>query len=207
MLKLWGRTSSINVRKVLLVLNELQIPFERIEAGAAFGVVNTPEYRAMNPNGLVPVIEDDHIGVLWESNVIVRYLASRHSAGRLYPDDVTARFNAERWMDWQQTTMNPAGRDAFLQMIRVPEPQRQQKLVEQSVAAMVPLLDMLDTHLATREWMLGDHLTVADIPIACEMHRWWGTPLPHAPHPNLRRWYDAMLARPSSRGVLDLPLS
>jgi glutathione S-transferase len=207
MLKLWGRTSSINVRKVLLALNELQIPFERIEAGAAFGVVDTPAYRAMNPNGLVPVIEDAHIGVLWESNVIVRYLASRHSAGRLYPDDMAARFNAERWMDWQQTTMNPAGRDAFLQMIRVPEPQRQQKLIDQSVAAMVPLLDMLDVHLATREWMLGDHLTVADIPIACEMHRWWGTPLAHAPHPNLRRWYDAMLARPSSRGVLDLPLS
>ncbi len=207
MLKLWGRTSSINVRKVLLALNELQIPFERIEAGAAFGVVNTPEYRAMNPNGLVPVIEDDHIGVLWESNVIVRYLGSRHSAGRMYPDDMNARFNAERWMDWQQTTMNPAGRDAFLQMIRVPEPQRQQKLIDQSVAAMEPLLAMLDAHLATREWMLGDHLTVADIPIACEMHRWWGTPLAHASHPNLRRWYDAMLARPSSRGVLDMPLS
>ena len=112
MLKIWGRLSSINVRKVVLAARWLAIPFQRIDAGHEFGMVDTPEYRARNPNGLVPLIEDDGF-VLWESNVIVRYLCAKHSAGTFYPQALAARFDAECWMDWQQTTLNPAGRGAF----------------------------------------------------------------------------------------------
>jgi glutathione S-transferase len=206
MLKFWGRTSSINVRKVLMTLQELGIAFERTDAGQAFGIVQTPAYRAKNPNALVPMIEDGDF-VLWESNVIVRYLCAKHARGTLYPEDLHARFDAERWMDWQQTTFNPAGRDAFMQLIRTPTEQRKLELIEKSRVATEALLDLLDAHLAQRAYMAGTQFTMADIPLACEMHRWSGLPLAHPVRPHLDRWYQSVLARPSSRGVLDLALS
>ena len=123
MLKIWGRITSINVRKVVFAAQELGVAFERLDAGLSFGIVRTPEYLARNPNGLVPLVEDDQV-VLWESNVIVRYLCARHAPDALYPLALPARFDAERWMDWQQTTLNPAGRTAFMQWIRTPAERR-----------------------------------------------------------------------------------
>jgi glutathione S-transferase len=206
MIQLWGRLSSINVRKVVLTLQLLELPFERHEAGGTFGVVRTPDYLARNPNALVPLLDDDGY-TLWESNVIVRYLAARHAAGSLYPTDLRRRFDAERWMDWQQTTLNGAGREAFIQLVRTPAPQRRQEALDASVAATEPLWDLVDAHLATRPWFAGDALTVADIPIACEMHRWRGLPLAWRPRPHLDAWYARMQALPAAPGVLDLPLS
>jgi glutathione S-transferase len=206
MLKFWGRVTSINVRKVLMAVQELGIAFERTDAGMAFGIVQTPDYRAKNPNALVPMVEDGDF-VLWESNVVVRYLCAKHALGTLYPEDLRARFDAERWMDWQQTTFNPAGRDAFMQLIRTPAEQRKPELIEKSRVATHALLDLLDAHLAQRAYIGGAQFTMADIPLACEMHRWRGLPLPHPPRAHVDRWYQSILARPSSRGVLDLPLS
>lgn len=206
MLKIWGRISSINVRKVVLTAQLLELPFERIDAGASFGVVQTPEYKARNPNALVPLLDEGDF-TLWESNVIVRYLAARHDEGGLYPRELRTRFDAERWMDWQQTTLNGAGREAFIQYIRTPPERRSQQAIDASVAATQPLLATLDAHLATHPFMAGDRLTMADIPIACEMHRWWGLPLLHPELPHLRRWYDGIRSRPAARGALDVPLS
>ena len=206
MLKLWGRISSINVRKVVITAQWLELPFERVDAGAAFGVVRTPGYLAHNPNGLVPLLEDGDFS-LWESNVVVRYLCARHGAGHRYPQELRARFDAERWMDWQQTTLNPAGRDAFVQLFRTPAEQRKPASIDASVAATEPLLAMLDAHLARRPFIAGDAMTMADIPIACELHRWWGLPLEFPARPHLRRWYDGLLALPAARGALDVPLS
>ena len=115
---------------------------------------------------------------------------------RLYPQDLRTRFDAERWMDWQQTTLNGAGREAFIQLVRTPEGQRSSQAIATSVAATEPLLAMLDAHLARRRFMAGDRLTMADIPIACEMHRWWGLPLQHPAHANLQGWYDGIRALP-----------
>ena len=206
MLKIWGRLSSINVRKVVFTAQWLQLPFERIDAGASFGIVQTPAYQAHNPNALVPLLEDGDF-TLWESNVIVRYLAARHAAGSLYPEALRQRFDAERWMDWQQTTLNPAGRDAFLQWIRTAPERRNPQAIADSVAATEPLLRLRDTQLARTPFLAGDTLTMADIPVACELHRWWGLPMEHPRHPHLARWYEGILALPAARGVLDLPLS
>ena len=206
MLRLWGRLSSLNVRKVVLAAQLLDIPFERIDAGMAFGIVQTPEYKAQNPNALVPLMDDEGF-TLWESNVIVRYLGAKHGPGTFYPEDLRERFDAERWMDWQQTTLNPAGRDAFVQLIRVPAERRDAALVRASVDATEPLLALLDAHLARQPFMAGGRLTMADVPIACEMHRWWGLPLEHAGHPHLARWYAHLRGLPAARGVLDLQLS
>ena len=206
MLHIWGRISSINVRKVVWAVQYLNLTHRRTDAGGQFGIVKTPDYLAHNPNALVPLLEDGDFR-LWESNVILRYLCARHAPGTLYPQELKARFDAERWMDWQQTTLNPAGRDAFVQLIRRPGGQVDATRVDASVAATTPLLDLLDAHLARQPFMAGSQLTMADIPIACEIHRWRGTPLPHQPRAHLDRWYQHMLALPASRGVLDIVLS
>ena len=206
MLRIWGRMSSINVRKVVWTVQALGLTHQRTDAGGQFGIVQTPEYLARNPNAMVPLLEDGPF-TLWESNVIVRYLCAKHSDGQLYPGSLEGRFDAERWMDWQQTTLNRAGGPAFIQWIRTPAEQRQSAVIAASVAATEPLLQMLDTHLATRPWMAGEHFTMADIPIGCEIHRWWGLPQPRPTLPHLERWYAAILARPATRGVLDLALA
>ena len=206
MLKIWGRMSSINVKKVVWTAQELGLDFQRTEAGGLFGLVKTPDYMALNPNSLVPVIEDDGF-VLWESNVIVRYLCARHSAGDMYPTDLRERFDAERWMDWQQTTLNPASRPGFWQLVRTPPEQRDAVLIAESNAAVEALMAMLDAHLAQRSFMVGERFTMADIPVACEVHRWFGLPQPRQSRPHLERWYDSLCVRQASKGVLDLALS
>jgi len=210
LLRLWGRLSSINVRKVVWTAQELGLPLQRTDAGGQFGIVREAYYLGLNPNGLVPVMEDegsDGPVVLWESNTIVRYLCAKHAPGQLYPEPLPARFVAEQWMDWQQTTLNPAGRAAFMQWIRTPAAERNAALIAQSVAATEPLLALLDAHLARQPYMAGAQFTMADIPLGCDVHRWFGLPQerPHWPH--LERWFAALQARPGARGVLDQALS
>ena len=212
MLKIWGRISSINVRKAVWAAQEVGVAFERIDTGGKFGGTQTPEYLARNPNAMVPAIEDGEGAMrltLFESNVIVRYLCARYAPGVLYPAGLAERFGAERWMDWQQTTLNPAGRDAFIQLIRTAPAQRDAQKIAASIAAMEPLLQLLDQHLASHPYLQGAQFGMADIPVACEVHRWWNLPAaayqrPHYPH--VERWFAAMLARPASRGVLDITI-
>jgi glutathione S-transferase len=205
-LRLWGRMSSINVRKVVWTVQELGLSAQRTDAGGQFGLVTQPEYRSMNPNGLVPLLDDGEV-TLWESNVIVRYLCARHAPGRLYPEGLAARFAAEMWMDWQQTTLNPAGRTAFLQLVRTAPEQRDDAAIAQSVAETEPLLDLLDAQLSQRAYLAGETFTMADIPVACEIQRWSALPLAHPPRPHLERWYQAVSARPGAVGVLDQALA
>ena len=206
MLHLWGRLSSINVRKVVWAVQELEEPMQRTDAGGQFGLVRDADFLARNPNGLVPLLEDGEVR-LWESNVIVRYLCAQYAPGRLYPEALAARFDAERWMDWQQTTLNPAGRHAFLQLIRTPAEQRDESLVAASIAATEPLLDLLNQHLSAHEYLCGDVFTMADIPVACDVHRWFALPLERATRPNLERWFKLLADRPGARGILDISLS
>ncbi len=206
MLKIWGRISSLNVRRVVWTAQALQIPFERVDAGLRYGVVKTPEYMQKNPNSLVPLLEDGDF-VLWESNAIVRYLCAKHSLGKMYPENLQQRFDAERWMDWQQTTFNPAGGPAFMQYFRTPLDQRNAEVIAKSTAATENVLAMLDAHLATHAYMAGDALTMADIPIASEIHRWWELPQPRPVFVNVERWYAHILKHPASKGVYDFALT
>lgn len=206
MLHIWGRITSLNVRKVVWAAQECGVPFQRTDAGRAFGIVQTDAYKALNPNALVPTLEDGEL-VLWESNVIVRYLLAQYGDSTLYPTDLAARFDAERWMDWQQTTLNRAGSAAFMQWIRTAPAQRDMAAIAASVAATEPLLRQLDAHLQKQPFMAGAHFTMADIPIACEVHRWVNLPQSHPELPALERWYHAVSTRPATRGVLDVPLA
>ena len=212
MLNIWGRISSINVRKVVWCAQELGLDFQRTEAGGKFGIVQTPEYLALNPNAMVPTIDDgegEERVTLWESNVIVRYLCAKHSHGALYPIDLPERFDAERWMDWQQTALNPASGGAFVQWVRKPAEERDPAVIARSVHATEPLFALLDAHLATRAFVTGTKFTMADIPLGCEAHRWFGLPptdytRPSWPH--VERWFADLRTRTAARGVLDLTL-
>jgi glutathione S-transferase len=144
--------------------------------------------------------------VLWESNVIVRYLCAKHALGTLYPEPLRARADAERWMDWQQTTLNRAGRDAFIQLIRTPADKRDPRLLERSVAATESLFALLDRQLADRAYICGERFTMADIPLGCEAHRWFNLPRTHVSWPHVERWYAALRARPATDTVLDQSL-
>jgi glutathione S-transferase len=206
MLKIWGRISSVNVQKVVWVADEMGLKYERIDAGGAFGKTKSPEYLAMNPNSLVPVIEEDGF-VLYESNAIVRYLAARDSGGKLWPEDLRKRADVDRWMEWQSSSFTPAMRDAFWQLVRTPEDQRDLGAVEKSRAESERLAGILDAHLANRRYLTESGFTAADIVVGCATHRWLLLPVKREPRPNLQRWYDEIKSRPGARQVTSLPLS
>jgi glutathione S-transferase len=207
MLKIWGRITSVNVQKVVWCADELGLEYERIDAGGSFGKTKTAEYLAMNPNALVPTIEEDHGFVLYESNAIVRYLAAREAAAKLWPKDLRKRADVDRWMEWQATSFTPAMRDAFWQLIRTPADQRDAAAVEKSRAETERLAGILDAHLAKHHYVTDHGFTAADIVIGCAAHRWLLLPVQREARPNLQRWYAEIKSRPAARQVVSLDLS
>lgn len=206
MLTLWGRLNSINVQKVAWCLEEVGVPYDRLDAGGAFGIVSTPEYRRLNPNGLVPVIEDDGF-VLWESNAIVRYLAAKHPQAGLWPEDPRARADADRWMDWQATSFTPAMRDVFWQLLRTPPDQRDPGAIERSVAKSAEMAAILDQHLAGKTYLTGETFGMGDIAAGCAAHRWLNLPISREPRPHFERWSRLIRERPAAATILVTPIS
>ncbi|MCB1500574.1 MAG: glutathione S-transferase family protein [Bauldia sp.] len=206
MLTVWGRINSINVQKVLWTLAEIGIDYRRIDAGMAFGVNDTPDYRAMNPTGLIPTIDDDGY-VLWESNVIVRYLAAKYAPGKLYPEDVAGRFHAERWMDWQATAFYPSMIPIFLGLIRKVPEHSDPAVIEACRLRAEACLSILDAELATRSFLNGDSFTIADIPAGAVANRWYRLPVRRESHPIVEGWLARLAERPGFKAHLDHPLS
>lgn len=206
MLRIWGRVNSVNVKKVLWAADELGLKHERIDAGMQYGVTKTPEYLKMNPNALVPTIEDDGF-VLWESNTIVRYLCAKHGMGGLCPADLRARADAERWMDWA-FTFQGAMRNVFWGLIRTPPEKRDAKAIEEGVARSAELLKgTLEASLRSRPYVAGDAFTMGDIPIGCEVQRWMRVPIARPAFPAVEAWFERLRARPAFAKHVDIPLS
>lgn len=206
MLTIWGRANSINVQKVLWCCGELDLEYERIDAGNEFGVNKTAEYLALNPNGFVPTIEDEEIK-LWESNVIVRYLAHKVGDGRLCPADIRTRFDAERWMDWQATVFWPVLRPLFIQLIRTPAAKRDPAVISEGEKLSLAAVRILDQCLCDKTFLAGDAFSMGDIPAATTVHRWYALDIEHPDLPNVQRWYDLMKRRRSFHEVVMTPLS
>ena len=206
MLKLWGRTNSINVQKVTWTLAELGLAHERIDAGMAFGKVGESWYRTMNPNALIPTIDDGGT-VLWESNVIVRYLAAKYAPGKLIATDPAGRAEAEMWMDWQQSAVYPGLGPVFLGLIRTPPEQRNHTAIEAGRTAAEAALQKLDAHLAKRAYIASDQLGVADIALGVVAYRWKALPIERAATPHLDTWYQSLVARPAFAKHVMLPLT
>jgi glutathione S-transferase len=206
MLKLWGRLNSINVQKAVLALEELGLPYERTDAGLQFGINRSPEYLAMNPNGLVPLLDDDGF-VLWESNAIVRYLCAKYAAGTLWPEDLKIRADADRWMDWQTATLSSAMGPGFMGLVRIAPEKRDADAIAASLAKTTKLVAMLDAHLAGRDYIAGAAYSMGDIVLAPIMHRWFNMPCERAAAPHAERWYATLMQRPACARVLTLPIT
>lgn len=205
MLELWGRTNSINVQKVLWALDELGLEYRRTDAGMAFGVVDTDAYRALNPNGRVPTLRDGET-VLWESNVIVRYLAARYGAGTLCPEDPAERALADQWMEWQQTTLHADVTFVFWGQIRGRRENQDPERVAAASSTLATLWTHLDRHLADRDYVCGAELTMGDIPVGCAMWRWWNLDLEKPDLPNLYAWHERLQTREGFRRWVQKPL-
>jgi glutathione S-transferase len=206
MLKIWGRLSSVNVQKVVWCADEIGLAYERIDAGGKFGLNDRPEFLAKNPNGLVPVIEDDGF-VLYESNAIVRYLAARDAVDSLWPSDLRERADVDRWMEWQSTSFTPAMWAAFWQLVRTAPEKRDAAAIEASRTKSEKCASILDAQLAKRRFVTGDAFTAADIVVGCAAHRWLNLPLSRVVRPHLERWYAELKSRPGSRQVTSQALS
>lgn len=206
MLRIWGRTNSTNVKKALWCAEELGLSYEHIPAGGAYGVVNEAAYRALNPNGLVPMIEDDGL-VLWESNAIVRYLAARYGEGTLYARDPGERAVGDKWMDWAATTVVLPFRDVFWNTVRLPPQERNAAAVESGLKSCGALLAIADAALAEKPYLSGERFGMGDIPLGCIIYGWYEMPITRPDLPNLAAWYARLQERPAYRKAVMLPLT
>ncbi|MBW8271419.1 glutathione S-transferase family protein [Caldovatus aquaticus] len=208
MLKIWGRSSSSNVMKVLWLCEELGLAYERIDAGGAFGRTRDPDYLAKNPNALVPTIEEEDGFTLWESNTILRYLCNtRPGGGALYPAAPRPRAEVERWMDWQLSRVNGPMTTLFFTYVRTPEPQRDLAAAAKARDAAEEVWAILDAQLAGRDFVAGAAFTIADIALGIQAHRWFNLPIRRADLAGLRRWYERLGQRPGYRRHVMVPMS
>ena len=197
MLKVHGRKTSVNVQKVMWVVGELGLPHTRTDVGGAFGGLDTPEYGAMNPNRLVPVIDDGGF-ILWESAAIVRYLSERYGRGTLAPEGHHAYARADQWMEWAGTTlMQPIIATCFLQLIRVQAAVRDTKAVAAAAKTVGEKLAVLDAHLADRQFIMGDQLTMADIGVGSLLYRYFNLVIERPRLVNIDLYYRRLTARPA----------
>jgi glutathione S-transferase len=206
MIKIWGRNNSINVQKVLWCCDELNIPYQRVDAGLQPGDLDTKAYRALNPNGLVPTIEDGKF-VLWESNAILRYLAAKHAVDPFWPTSLETRASADRWMDWYIGTLWMHMRPMFLQLIRCPPNQRDQSIIDASHEKTLAALKILDAQLGTDPFVAGAAFTIGDIPVGAAAHRWMSLPIERPVLPHVESWYARLGEREAYKQHVMLPLS
>lgn len=195
-MKVWGRANSINVMKVLWAADECGVKYDREDVGGAFGGNDKPWYLKMNPNGVVPTIEDGG-RVIWESNSCVRYLAARYAAGSLWPNDPGERSEAERWMDWQLSTISDGMRIVFWGLIRTPAEKRDIAAIGKAAKELGALWARLDGWLESRKYVAGQHFTMGDIPVGCMIYRWYGLDIERRELKNVRAWYDRLATRPA----------
>ena len=191
MLKIWGRDTSSNVQKVVWTCAELGIPFERVDWGGPFGGNKDPRYLALNPNGLVPTVEDGDL-VIWESNTIIRYLCAKHSGERLHPKDPAERSHVERWMDWQLSAMTPPMAAMLLGYYRTPAEKRDATALEAARLRSIDYWRMVEDQLARGLYLAGNGLTLADVCVGIWAHRWHHYPIERPSLPRLKAWCDRL---------------
>ncbi|MGI9302328.1 MAG: glutathione S-transferase family protein [Gammaproteobacteria bacterium] len=204
MLTIWGRRNSINVQKVMWTVGELSLDYVRENVGGSFGELDTPEYRAMNPNGLVPVLEDERL-VLWESQAIVRYLAARHPETGLWPEGLAVRAVADQWMDWMHTTLLPDLFTVFFGLVRTPAEARDMEKINAAAKSMGEKWSRLDAHLTDNDYVAGKTFTMGDIPVGAACYRYHNMAIDRPKLPNVEAWYARLQQRPAYQEHVMIP--
>lgn len=195
---IWGRESSSNVQKILWMLDELDLDYERRDAGEWFGVVDTPEYLAMNPNGKIPTLQHGDL-VLWESHAILRYLAAKFGGEDLWPTDPVVRASIDQWEVWAGTTLIPAIGKVFYAEVRTQPIKRDLNFIKNAAIAAHKPLRILNERLAVSDYVAGERFSIADITCAIQMHRWHTMDIERQPMPNVERWITLLQQRPGYR--------
>jgi glutathione S-transferase len=202
MLKIWGRTDSSNVQKVLWCCGELGLQFDRVDFGGKFGGNKEKPYLDMNPNGLVPTVQDGDF-ILWESNSIMRYLVDKYGQGKLLPSTAEGRADANRWMDWQLTTLGPAIVPLFWGLIRTPPDKRDAKAISIALEKTSNAWRIVNEQLAKGPYVAGEELTLGDIPLGVWAYRWYNLPVDRPGFPNVDTWYKQLCERaPFQRHIM-----
>jgi glutathione S-transferase len=207
-LRIWGRANSVNVQKVLWCLRELDLSYERIDAGMAFGRNNEPDYLAMNPNGRVPTMVDGDFA-LWESNSIMRYLVLAYGKGStIYPQAPRQRASVDRWLDWTLSTLQPVDRPVFWALVRTPIEKRDMVAIQKDADAEALVWRIADHHLSSRRFIEGDDFTIADIALGAYARRWFGVEGVTKPKlAHLERWFAQFASRPGFAQFIAPPMS
>ena len=209
MIKIWGRNTSSNVQKAMWAVGELKLEHTRIDIGGAFGMNREPKYLAMNPNGLVPTLEEEDGFLLWESNSIVRYLAGKHDkTGVLEPKDAKQRALASQWMDWQLSVLGPAITPAFWGLIRTPPEKRDMAAIKASKEKTTTVMQMLEERLGKTQYVAGNTFSYGDIPVGVMTYRFRELVPERPAMPNVERWFAALARRQAFQDhVGSIPLS
>ena len=200
MLRIWGRRSSSNVQALMWCVGELGLAYERQDAGFIYGVVDKPDYRAMNPNGTVPTLRDGDGPPLWETGAILRYLASVYGPESFWPRDPVARAGVDKWAEWSKlnVAMNFTA-PVFWRVVRTPAARRDPAAIRDALATLGRYLDIAETQLTQSAWLAGAHFTLADIQFGHCLFRYFGIEIERLERPHLRRYYDALVTRPAFR--------
>jgi len=206
MIKVLGRANSVNVQKVMWCASELDLEIERVDIGGAFGGNDSEEFRLLNPNGTVPVLVDGDF-ILWESNAIVRYLCAKYGEPDWLLPSVDVRGQADQWMDWYLTKLHPPMTTLFWQLIRTNSDLQDQVKIAEAITACTQCWTLLDHHLNRSTFVLGDQLSMADIPVGCSAYRWHCMSFERPDLPNLKRWWDSLVERQRYKEHVMVPLT
>ena len=204
-MKLYGRKTSINVQKASWALREAALDFEWINKEGVFGSIDTPAYRALNPQVRVPLLDDDG-AIIRQSNVIVRYVAQKFGTGTLWPEDPDARAAADYWMDWQASDNWRNLVAVFVGLIRTPPEERNAEAIAKSVTALGQDFEYLDDQLAGKNFVTGEAFTMGDIPVGAAAHRFFVLPIERPSVPHVEAWYERLQTRPAFRECVMVPL-
>lgn len=207
MIKLWGRPTSICTQRVLWALTDAEIPYEMTLAsatmgpkghvskgGPAFGIVDEPWYRAMNPNGTVPTIDDDGF-IMWESNAILIWLATGRAPDALYGSDPKLLARAAQWMNWTNENLEPLLHTLVMELVRLHPDKRNAAERKQAVEDMRAPLAVLEAHLARQPYVAGDRFTIGDIPTGAAVYRWLVFDQERSEMPGIAAWQARLAAR------------
>lgn len=205
-MKIWGRADSTNVKKVLWCADELSLDYQREDRGGRFGGLDDPQYRAMNPNGLIPCVRDGDL-VIWESNAIVRYLGARYGDGRLFDPDPAVRVEADKWMDWASTTLVEPYRLWFWNRVRRTPEARDEAAMERGLEALARGLAVADRVLAGQPYLSGDRFAMGDIPLGALVYPWFELPMERPDLPHLTAWYERLKKRAAYRRQVMIPIT
>ncbi|AMM86848.1 glutathione S-transferase family protein [Martelella sp. AD-3] len=201
MLKIWGRATSSNVQALMWTVGELELEHERYDVGFKFGGTDTPEFLAMNPNGLIPVVKDGDDGeALFETGAICRYLAARHAHDSFWPKDPAARAHVDKWAEWGKVTAAAAFTvPIFWAVVRTPAKDRNPEAIARALAAFDRLLGIAEAELEKHAFLAGDSFTLADIMFGHILYRYHTMEIDRPARPAVEAYYAAMTERPAYR--------